>query len=75
MHYRLTKQWPVRDAVIPAGTIVDDDQSSNWSSIVLGLVPPPDSIPLDQATRNWLVQAYQLPDHRHEIAQVPNKQE
>jgi hypothetical protein len=74
MKYRLSHQWPVGSVVIPSGAIVDDDAESGWSTVVRGLVPPPDSIPLDLKTRAWLIRAYQLPDHFHDIPQVPQQE-
>jgi hypothetical protein len=70
MRYRLSHAWPVGGVVIPSGSVVDDAESG-WSTIVRGLLPPPDSIPLTRETRDWLIRSYQLPDHKHEIAEVP----
>jgi hypothetical protein len=72
MKYKLSHAWPVGGVVIPAGSLIDDDAESGWSTVASGLVPPPDSVPLDKATRDWLVSIYSsMPDHRWEIAAVP----
>jgi hypothetical protein len=71
--YRLSHAWPVGSVVIPAGSLIDDDAESGWSTVAQGLVPPPDAIPLDQETRLWLISVYQrLPGHFHQIAEVPS---
>jgi hypothetical protein len=70
MRYRTNQPWPALGGsmLIPPGTIIDDQQSD----FLRGVVPPPTVTPLDAATRDWLVKFYQaLPDHRHEIEQVP----
>jgi hypothetical protein len=55
--------------------VVDDSLPHGWGSLVRGIVPPPDVTPLDQATRDWLVKAYQLPDHNHTIAPVEHSKQ
>jgi hypothetical protein len=73
MKYRLSRSWPVSggSAVIPGGVVIDDQQPNSWGSLVRDVVPPPDVIPLDTETRDWLMRSYQLPDHNWEIAPVP----
>jgi hypothetical protein len=57
--------------VLPSGAIVDDSKSD----FLKGVIPPPDSTPLDAATRDWLVSIYRaLPDHFHTIEQVPQQE-
>jgi hypothetical protein len=80
MRYRVNTKWPVQGGamMIPGGTIIDDAQPDQWSSAVRGVIPPPDVTPLDQATRDWLVNAYRhLPDHHHQfpLVEVGNKQQ
>jgi hypothetical protein len=72
MRYRVNSQWPVQGGatIISGGVIVDDSQPGH--AFLRGVVPPPDVIPLDQVTREWLIRAYQfLPDHNVTIAPVP----
>jgi hypothetical protein len=74
MRYRVNTKWPVQGGA----TIIDDAQPDQWSSAVRGVIPPPDVTPLDQATRDWLVNAYRhLPDHHHQfpLVEVENKQQ
>jgi hypothetical protein len=72
MRYRISRPWPVGSVVIPGGTvIIDDDAQSGWASVVREAIPPPAAFRLIRPLA-WLVSAYQLPDHNHEIAQVPS---
>ena len=63
MRYRVNQQWPANggSVVIPGGTIIDDWQDGQYSSLLRGrgVIPPPDVTPLNQETRDWLVKAYQ----------------
>jgi hypothetical protein len=56
MRYRLNSAWPVSGVVIPGGTVID----TAATPFLVGVVPPPDAMPLDQEARDMLVQAYQL---------------
>jgi hypothetical protein len=59
--------------MIEGGTIIDTSQPHQ--SFLAGVVPPPDSTPLDDDTRRWLLFAYR--EHGVEIAPVevkPNKE-
>jgi hypothetical protein len=66
MRYVVRSPWPVSGgaAVISGGVVIDDSTHPFLS----GVVPPPDSEPLDQATRDWLVAAYRA--HGFVIAPV-----
>jgi hypothetical protein len=65
--YRIQHQWPVAGIVIEGGTVIDT--SEPHQGFLSGAVPPPDSLPLDEDTRKWLVFAYR--EHGVEIAPVP----
>ena len=52
MRYVLQGPWPVGAAVISG--VVDTDQRPD----LRGVIPPPTSIPMNTATREWLVEAY-----------------
>jgi hypothetical protein len=56
MKYQLAHPWPVHggSALIPGGVIIDD----SVATFLAGTVPPPDTVPLDLATRIWLVAVY-----------------
>jgi hypothetical protein len=58
------ERGPVAGIMIESGTIIDD--SSPSYRFLRGVVPPPDSTPLNEQTRSWLVFAYR--DHGVEIA-------
>ena len=60
MRYRVTAAWPVMGGavVVPGGTIIDDSSNAHFSSLVRGVIPPPDVTPFNQATRDWLMNAY-----------------
>jgi hypothetical protein len=68
MHYRVQHKWPVLSIVIDGGTIIDTAQPHQ--NFLQGVIPPPDSTPLDQATRDWLVAAYSRDEGYPEIAPV-----
>lgn len=44
--------WPIGQYVIPQGTIIDSAATDQWSALVvaLGLTPPVNAQPFDQAT-------------------------
>jgi hypothetical protein len=73
MRYRINQPWPVLGGsmLLPSGSIIDD----SLSDFMRGVVPPPDSTPLDAATREWLIKSYQLPDHNHSIAAVEHSKQ
>jgi hypothetical protein len=56
MKYKLSHAWPVHggSSVIPGGVIIDD----TLVTFLTGVIPPSDSVPLDQATYNWLASVY-----------------
>jgi hypothetical protein len=66
MRYRVNSAWPVHggSAIIPGMTEIDD----SINTLLVGVVPPLDCTPLDEATREFLVRTYP----GHVIAPVPS---
>jgi hypothetical protein len=56
MIYRLNSAWPVSGVVIPGGVVID----TATSPFLVGVVPPPDVVALDQECRDVLHQSYVL---------------
>jgi hypothetical protein len=50
MRYQITGHgFPVRDRLIPNGTVIDTDAQDDWSTLAKGLPIPLNAMPLDQA--------------------------
>ena len=67
--YRIQRQWPVLSIVVEGGAIIDTALPQH--RFFEGVVPPPDSQPLDQQTRDWLVAVYPRHERYPEIPPVP----
>jgi len=50
--------WPVGQFLIPSGTIIDTNVEDQWSTLVKGLRPPLNAMPLDRLTWNWMQGLY-----------------
>jgi hypothetical protein len=60
MIYQLAAHgWPLNGGatLLPAGTIIDTSQPE-WSQLA-NVVAPPNAVPLDQATYNWMRKFYE----------------
>jgi hypothetical protein len=60
MIYQLASHgWPLNGGatLVPAGTIIDTSQVE-WSQLA-DVTPPPNAVPLDQATYNWMRKFYE----------------
>jgi len=63
LRYRTGTQWAVQGGrvVIPPNSLIDDTTPlamPYWTGFVVGLMAPPDAEPLNQATRDWMVEGY-----------------
>jgi hypothetical protein len=50
--------WPIGQHLIPEGTIIDTDAGDQWSRLAVGLNPPINAQPLDQATYDAMKAIY-----------------
>jgi hypothetical protein len=59
MRYQLRGSgWLIGQWYIPQGTIIDTTASDDWSKLAVGLIPPINGQPLDQATYDFMKSQY-----------------
>jgi hypothetical protein len=62
LRYRTHSAFPIAggQAIIPGETVIDTTAAVTCLPFMIGVIPPADVTPLDQATYNFLLAAYPL---------------
>jgi hypothetical protein len=68
MKYQLMSAWPVGPWLIPQNTVIDTSVQDQWTPVVQGNVPPPNSVCLDTETYRAMLNAYPLQLHSAIVA-------